>query len=81
MDDKIDSKRQEKWVENSATGALVVTRDHPDGIRGEYLDIWIVMKFPQIRISRMASADGIQIPVSVVNTGDEDEGVPLAEED
>jgi hypothetical protein len=65
----IDSKRQEKWVENSATRALAVTRDHLDGIQGEYPDIRIVMKFPRIRISRMASADGIRIPVSVVNTG------------
>ena len=43
IDDNIDSKRQEKWVENSATSALAVTRDHPD--------IRIVMKFPRIRIS------------------------------
>ena len=29
IDDNIDGKREEKWVENSATGALAVTRDHP----------------------------------------------------
>ena len=55
-------------MENSVTGGLAVTHDHPDGIRGEYPDIRIVMKFPRIRISRMASADDIRIPVSVVNT-------------
>jgi hypothetical protein len=27
IDDNTDSKRQEKWVENSATSTLVVTRD------------------------------------------------------
>ena len=51
IDDNIDSKKQEKWVENSATGTLAVTRDHPDGIRGEHPDIRIVMKFLRIRIS------------------------------
>jgi hypothetical protein len=50
--------RQEKWVENSATGALAVTRD-----------IRIVMIFPRIQISRIVSADIIRIVVSVVNTG------------
>src|SRR3984957_17123250 len=42
---------KKKWVENSATGALAVTRDHPDGIRREHPDIRIVMKCPRIRIS------------------------------
>ena len=34
VDDNIDSKRQEKWVEISDTGALALSRDYPDTIRG-----------------------------------------------
>jgi hypothetical protein len=64
----INSRGQEKKVENSDTGALAVTRDYPRILSVDILTIRIIAIFSRIRISRILSEDTIRIPVSVVNT-------------